>query len=434
LKAAQSLGDVAKLLGYKPSSLSYVLYKIPVTQKYTIFSIPKKSGGTRQITAPDIKLKNLQRSVATLLTDCRVEIESAKPKRRSLSHGFKKGHSILTNSRPHVGRRYVFNLDLKDFFPSLNFGRVRGYFLKNNDFKLNDKAATVLTQIACYKDALPQGSPCSPIVSDLLAHILDVRLAQLAKKHGCTYSRYADDLTFSTNRKLFPREIAFPIAGQPMKWTVGAELDNKIKNSGFAINPDKTRMQHSISRQTVTGLVVNKKVNVKSEYYRVARSMCHSLFKRGQYAYKGFGGVTDFAPLEGQLSHIYFVKQSELSRSNENRPKSVLPKSNQINYIVGWQKLYGRFLFYKGFVALQQPLVICEGTTDNIYLRSALQSLGANYPSLTKLRNGKRVSAISFFKYSKHSERLLRLGGGSDVLKNFIASYADQLNYFDHAQ
>src|SRR5690606_25401369 len=107
----------------------------------------------------------------------------------------------------HIGKKNVLNIDLKDYFDCFNFGRVRGFFLKNNNFKLNPDVATTIAQIACYNDTLPQGSPCSPVISNLITHALDIRLASLAKKHSCVYTRYADDLTFSTNRSPFPAQL-----------------------------------------------------------------------------------------------------------------------------------------------------------------------------------------------------------------------------------
>lgn len=109
--------------------------------------------------------------------------------------------------------------------------------------------------------------------------MLDVRLAQLAKQYQLTYSRYADDITFSTGRKDFPAAVAAPVTADSPQWAPGTALANIIQKSGFVINPDKTRMQFKMSRQLVTGLTVNTKVNVRPEYYRFARSMCHSLFK-----------------------------------------------------------------------------------------------------------------------------------------------------------
>jgi RNA-directed DNA polymerase len=149
------------VLGYKPSALAYIVYKIPDTQKYNKFKIPKRSGGEREISAPTAQLKRLQRHLANALYACRDEID-VDSGRRSLSHGFRRKHSIMTNARRHKRRRYVLNLDLQDFFPAFNFGRVRGFFIHNNSFKLHEKVATMVAQIACFENTLPQGSPCTP--------------------------------------------------------------------------------------------------------------------------------------------------------------------------------------------------------------------------------------------------------------------------------
>lgn len=201
LKSAVSRSDVARLLDFTPSGLSYVLYKAASTEKYHKFQIAKKAGGVRDICAPKGAMKFLQRNLADVLYDCCDELNKISA-RRPLSHGFRRNQSIFDNARQHKRRRFVLNVDLKDFFPTFNFGRVRGFFLKNRDFALNESVSTILAQIACFEGSLPQGSPCSPVISDMIAHILDVRLAQLSKLHRVTYSRYADDLTFSTNQKL----------------------------------------------------------------------------------------------------------------------------------------------------------------------------------------------------------------------------------------
>jgi RNA-directed DNA polymerase len=266
------------MLGYKASALAYIVYKIPSSKKYKKFDIPKKSGGVRQISAPIEPLKTLQRRLANILYACRNQID-AQSGLRPFSHGFRKGYSIITNSRPHKRRRYVLNFDLQEFFPPFNFGRVRVYFIKNRDFHLNDKVATIIAQIACDENMLPQGSPCSPVIAGLLAHLLDVRLARLAKQNRVTYSRYADDLTFSTSQEPFPSTLAVRHDAPGSEWILGDDLIDKIRSMGFAINSAKTRMQCKTGRQLVTGLMVNAKVNIRPEYYRLARAMCHSLLQ-----------------------------------------------------------------------------------------------------------------------------------------------------------
>jgi RNA-directed DNA polymerase len=280
LKAITTRRDLAKLLRFKPSALSYLLFKQPAATKYKIFEIPKRKGGTRTITAPTDKLKLVQHKLSNLLQDCLDEINEAKNRKDRIAHGFKRKRSIITDATQHRNRRYVFNIDLEDFFPSINFGRVRGYFIRDTSFALNADVATVIPQIACNKNALPQGSPCSPVISNLIAHVLDMHLVRLASAVGCTYSRYADDLTFSTNKKIFPPEIAEPSQTTPHLWIPGKELQRRIIYSGFKINAAKTRMQYRTSRQEVTGLVVNEKINVREEYRRPVRAMVHSLLTK----------------------------------------------------------------------------------------------------------------------------------------------------------
>src|SRR5690606_18214529 len=208
LRAATSLYSFAPILGYSAKSLAFVVYGIKDSEKYNDFTIPKRSGGTRVISAPIPELKLLQKRLAELLDDCMGEIEAKTEVKQVLSHGFRKKYSIMTNAAIHRGRRYVFNIDLHDFFGSINFGRVWRYFEKNRNFQLDTTIARTIAQIACHNRSLPQGSPCSPIISNLIAHILDVRLAQLAARYGCRFSRYADDITFSSNQSDFPTAIA----------------------------------------------------------------------------------------------------------------------------------------------------------------------------------------------------------------------------------
>lgn len=118
LKAARSLHDVATMLGYKPSTLAYILYRVSPSDKYRKFQVAKANGGHREIAAPIPPLKTLQRRLAALIQTCQKEIEDEVPQ-RSLSHGFRHGHSTFTNARPHKRKRYVLNLDLKRLLPIL---------------------------------------------------------------------------------------------------------------------------------------------------------------------------------------------------------------------------------------------------------------------------------------------------------------------------
>jgi len=290
LKAATSLSDVARLLEVKAGMLSFLLYKKPKASLYTKFEIPKNYGGTREIWAPDKDLKLVQHRLADLLQNCVEEINSARghpesAKHHGISHGFRRKHTIMTNARAHVTRRYVFNVDLHDFFGTINFGRVRGFFLKDKNFALNEKVATVLAQVACHENKLPQGSPCSPVISNLIGHMLDVLLVRLATATGCSYTRYADDLTFSSNKRAFSSRIAKPDDADKDIWVPGQGLKRLVAKAGFSFNETKTRMQYRDSRQEVTGLVVNRKVNVPASYRYTVRAMVDRALKTGAFQY-----------------------------------------------------------------------------------------------------------------------------------------------------
>lgn len=357
LQQATSLHSVANFLGYKPSSLSWLLYKQPSDDKYKIFHIPKQGGGYREIAAPTEALKALQRRLADRLEECRKEIFVGKKSKDNFSHGFRPGRSIITNARQHKGKRYVFNVDLSNFFGAINFGRIRGFFLKDERFQLDEKVATILAQIACHNGVLPQGSPCSPVLSNLIGHILDVHLVRLCARVGCVYTRYADDLTFSTNLKEFPISIAVHESDNVHKWLPGNELVRLVSLSGFEINQAKTRMQYRDSRQEVTGLVVNRKLNVRSEYRRAVRAMVHELFTTGKYwqvrCKPDESGRLQKEKVVGTLDQLHgmlaFINQIDLLYKSEalNAGKQVRLSSKE--------SMFRRFLMFKEFYAASRP-------------------------------------------------------------------------------
>jgi RNA-directed DNA polymerase len=510
LKRAKSLNDLAFLLGYQPKSLAFILYKIPDESKYSEFTIPKKSGGVRNIRAPTIRLKKLQRRLADLLYECadeiKPELEKAKYSKgkdlkrkrgeKSISHGFQKGLSITSNAERHISKKYVFNIDIANFFPSFNFGRVRGYFIKNDKFKLQPKVATIIAQIACHNNELPQGSPCSPIISNFIAEILDVHLVRLAKRYGCTYTRYADDLTFSTSLKGFPKQIAYMKFWSKNKWITSKQLEKCIQSSGYEINSRKTHMQYSDTRQIVTGLVVNKVVNTKNEYYRYARSMCHSLFHKGYFTLpkvmsngkktkasiwgvlnsiftkfswksskhlkisesQNTEGVVEtkgsIQQLEGILSYIYHIKSyrnkfadtgyrhsrhdgyRQPKRDNENPKYPPLNRTNEYKHeshkvaIDGIKNLYSKFLFFKHFYYLEAPLIFCEGKTDNVYLRCALNRLSPAYPELAEEVDKKLKFKIKFFNRTETASEMLKLAEGASGMKFVLLEYQRLISKF----
>lgn len=433
LKSVSTLRGLARLLRFKPSALSYLVLKQPTAMRYRTFEIPKRKGGTRIIQAPNPALKLVQQRLSDLLQDCIDEINVAKDRKDRIAHGFKRRRSIITNARRHRNRRHVFNIDLENFFPSINLGRVRGYFIRDSNFALHPDVATLIAQIACHNNALPQGSPCSPVISNLIGHLLDMRLVRLVSKVGCTYSRYADDLTFSTNKKTFPVEIAVVSGKDPHRWVPGAPLQNIVARSGFRINEEKTRMQYRGSRQEVTGLVVNKKINIRHEYRHAVRAMVHSLLTKGSfelYAYDQNAVPVRLAKRTGTPDQLHgmlgFIDTIDLynRREIEGSKDPAHPSTKELTY--------RRFLIYTYLYAAEKPVIVCEGDTDNVYLTHAIRGLAREFPDLAGVEGGKIRLKVRLFKYPRTSTaRILGLNdGGSSLLAKFVGTYKKETEKF----
>ncbi len=305
---------------------------------------------------------------------------------------------------------------------------------------LHPKVATTLAQIACHENGLPQGAPCSPVISNLVGHLLDIRLCELATANGCTYSRYADDITFSTNKPNFPADIARQIVGEVHKWEAGDKLQRTITKAGFAINSAKTRMQYRNSRQTVTGLVVNQKANTRADYRRTVRAMAHRLFKTGKFQrmqmVPNVMGV--LAPtmvdgtieqLHGMFSHIDLIDFYDFKNQLKVESKKHAAKAA----LLSKERLYRRFLMFKIFYGALAPVVVCEGKTDNIYILHAIRSLAASYPQLATVSGSGQIGLnIRILKTVQTSTgRVLQLEGGASYFKKFIEHYLMEIEKFN---
>jgi len=263
--------DVADVLQIEDKSLRYFLYAIKPDNMYTEFSIPKKNGKERKISAPSKKLKGIQRKLADVLN----LVYKVKP----AAYGFVKDKNVLQNANNHSKRKYVLNIDLKDFFTQIHFGRVRGLFMKP-PYNLGEEASMVIAQIACYHGVLPQGAPTSPIITNMICSPLDTQLTKLAKKNQAVYTRYADDITFSSYKDSFPEALAY-IDGSEVH--IGKELGFILDKNNFEVNMDKICLMDNRRRQEVTGLVVNKFTNLKREYIKEVRAILYSCQKKGIY-------------------------------------------------------------------------------------------------------------------------------------------------------
>lgn len=441
LKACTSRLGLAVLLGVKASELSYTLYKIPDAAKYTSFCISKKSGGTRQILAPCPALKWLQGRLLELLYVCEDDINAASGYIRNLHSGFRRDINIYENAEVHRGKRYVFNLDIENFFDQYNFGRVRGFFINDRDFSLNPTVATTIAQIACFNNVLPQGSPTSPHIANLLTQFFDNRMARFLRPRRCGYTRYADDITISTNVREFPAEVAIRTPTDPQGWSIAPELAAIFARANLPPNPSKTRMSLYSSRQAVTGLVVNQRPNVTREYYLQTRSMCDHLFKTGiiqipdittSYG-KNCPADADAEPetvvdpikvLEGRLSHIHHIRE-------KSDPRSIQDK--QDNPTQFWSMLQDFFLF-KYFVANKKPLILMEGPSDIFYIRSSiLNNTKHVLPELKQVAGGVTTILPTFFRFNTVAAKVIGLTGGAGNIKRFLYLYNKQEKRFNSA-
>lgn len=270
IKTNQQLAD---FLGIKIGTLFFYCQYFTPSNAYITFNISKKNGCLRLISAPNKQLKYIQTVLSKVLN------EFYAPKKTA--HGFIKQRSIITNAEIHTNKKCMLNIDIKDFFGSIHIGRVIGLF-RSIPFLFNNTIATSLAQLVCYKNHLPQGAPTSPVISNLICRKLDNDLIMLASKHKVLCTRYCDDITFSTKARILPPQIAKKL--DDGKVILGDELRLVFSNNNFVINEEKTRCQFFFNRQMVTGLTVNKKVNIPRKKYKHIRAIMHYTYNHGEDA------------------------------------------------------------------------------------------------------------------------------------------------------
>jgi len=278
LPVANTAAELAAAMKLPLGALRFFAFarEVSTTTHYHRFTIPKKTGGERVISAPHRRLKAAQHWILKHVLEPLPLVEHA--------HGFVPGKSTVSNALPHLGAAVVVNVDLKDFFPTVTYRRVKGMFKK---IGYSEEVATVLGLLCSEPDIteahldgakyfvargprrLPQGAPTSPAITNILCRRLDRRIAGWAKKHGFTYTRYADDLTVSAKNK----DARVGSMLQFLRHVTAAE--------GFVVHPDKVRVVRSGRRQEVTGVVVNHKPGVPRDELRRFRALLHHIEKDG---------------------------------------------------------------------------------------------------------------------------------------------------------
>lgn len=334
-----------EVLGATYRQVQNVLYPLP---PYKTFLMAKRRGGNRVIREPRRRLKVLQEKVLAYLCE-----RAGEPK--PCVHAFTKNRSIVTNARKHLERKphFVLNLDLKAFFPSINFYRIRGVFQKA-PFHFSYQVASMLAHMCVVENELPQGAPTSPFLSNLVCRSMDRDLMALAKRHRATYTRYADDITFSfstPNPPSLPANICSFDGGVAV---LGKELVSIIEQHNFRINFAKTRISGRRRRMEVTGIVINAFPNVKRTFIDRIRGGLHAWQK---YGYENAQAEWERRVAGGDAA------------SNDKRPwrrQTLTGKPPQIKSVLWGRLLYVRMVrgkddsIYTGLAEKYNQLVLDE--------------------------------------------------------------------------
>lgn len=297
--------DVAQAMGLSIKTLRWLAFHSEAAEKihYRQFEVPKKTGGTRLLSAPLDQIDAAQRWI--------LERVLGKLEPSEDAHGFVRGRSTVTNAAPHVRSETVVNVDLKDFFPSIHFPRVRGLFQSLGYSPASATIFALLTTeaprrrvlydgkpywVACGPRGLPQGACTSPALANMAARTLDKRLAAMSAKHGLRYTRYADDLTLSS-----------PSGARCEIGMLLARIRHIAQEEGFTVHPDKIHVQRAAGRQCVTGVVVNRQLAVPREELRRLRAILHAAKTTGLDAQNRDNHPDFRAHLQGKIAYVHMI-------------------------------------------------------------------------------------------------------------------------------
>jgi RNA-directed DNA polymerase len=332
-----TIGELASLLNYierkftpndpKINSLSSRdLNYLAQTKdnRYFEFTVKKKNRNNRQINAPDEYLKRVQQLLNILL---QIIFED---KVHFNTNGFLYNRNIVRNAKPHIGKRFLLNIDIQDYFPTINFRRIKTVLGLSPFDCIGDKEfiGFIIANLCVQNGKLPQGAPTSPIISNIVTQRLDRKISKLCHSQKIKYSRYADDLTFSANKNHFSDGFL-------------KQVENILNEEGFVINTEKTRIKTLRDRQEVTGIIVNQKLNVNRKFIKKTRTILHNWEKSGaEYAQKVFNanyaekekGFPDFRRvLSGYIHFIGLVRGK-----NDELFNNLLLKFGYLNYQIDY--------------------------------------------------------------------------------------------------
>ena len=277
----------ANLLGVETARLKEILRD--VSEHYREFWMRKRKGGYRMISAPDKELQSIQTTINSRILSSVTMIHPA-------AVGFRSGHSVVDNASPHLGKRYVLKMDIHDFFGSIRSPRVRQTFKK---IGYPENVSKVLGALCCLHRHLPQGAPTSPALSNIVGYEMDRKLAALAAEYGVTYTRYADDLTFSGD--VFPKEQIIP------------QVKRIIRDEKFEPNHKKTHFMNQSSRKIITGVSVASgvKLTIPKSKKREIRKNVYFILTKGLAEHQRRIGSHDPAYLKRLIGMLCYWRAIE---------------------------------------------------------------------------------------------------------------------------
>ena len=385
-------------------------------RRYKTFEIKKKSGGKRAISAPYRTLHSIQTALNAFFKEIYTPNKCAM--------GFVTGRSVVDNAKVHVGHNYVLNMDLKNFFPSICEARVIAR-LQLPPFNFNKDIAQVIGGLCAIRIedengnenfVLPQGAPTSPILTNAICDSLDKKLNRLAYKNGLHYTRYADDMTFSSMHNIFKKDPKFM-----------SQLRKTIEDEGFTINETKTRIQKRGTRQEVTGLTVNDKANVAKQYIHDVRCILHIWEKYG------------YADAYARFYPKYKLEKGYIKKGEPVLENVIEGKLNYLKMVKGeddpvFKKLQSRYMD-------RQPCVYCDKETDKgnkyIFVQSyTVHEFEEHFDTQITWKISEKGTVIGHCQMFGKDKFLSIRKKDQDWLKNsgFIKTADDETMYIDNPE
>ena len=302
----KELSSIEKDLGF-PIKTLYGLSNNLEKHYHNVF-IPKSDGTKRKLSVPDLILKNVQRSI--------VDNILAYYPISKYATAYKVGSSVQKNARPHINKKKILKLDIEGFFDNIIYSRVKDVVFYEDKF--SEPIRILLTMLCYYRESLPQGAPTSPAITNIIMYDFDERIGAYCSERGIAYTRYCDDMTFSG--EFDEREIITLVR-------------EELRKLGLFLKNRKTALINNSKRQTVTGIVVNEKINITKEYKKKIRQEIYYIEKFGLENHAKNQGITDvngyLVSLQGRIA---FVIQTCPEDCEFKRYRDILKNESQVSH------------------------------------------------------------------------------------------------------